>query len=260
VPPLDDQVDRLYGLPLDRFTEARNALARELTRAGDREGAGAVRALRKPSLSAWALNQLSRSCPDDVERLLAAGADLRAAQARALDGDPSQLRRARQEEDEQVQAMAGRAASQMAEAGRPASPAQHERLTATLRAAATNDEASELLRHGRLVHDLEPAGFGFGELDEIDVVRRRPARERSTPDVSADTPDRERERRAARREARRLASEADRATARAERLAREAADAERHAAELRRRADEAFEDASAAQRTAAEADRAARLE
>ncbi|MBW3608417.1 MAG: hypothetical protein KY463_08680 [Actinobacteria bacterium] len=66
----DESVDRLYGLPLDEFTQARNQLAQELKRAGDEEGAARVKKLQKPSVSAWAVNQLSRSRPDDLNGLL----------------------------------------------------------------------------------------------------------------------------------------------------------------------------------------------
>ena len=54
-------VDELYGLPLDRFTPERNALARELRNLGERERGAEVAALRKPSVAAWAVNQLART-------------------------------------------------------------------------------------------------------------------------------------------------------------------------------------------------------
>ena len=54
-------VDELYGLPLDEFVPARNALARELKGAGEPAEAAEVAALRKPSVAAWAVNQLVRT-------------------------------------------------------------------------------------------------------------------------------------------------------------------------------------------------------
>src|SRR5579872_3059426 len=50
---LEAEIDRLYQLPLDEFTEARNAVAKD---AGGE--AGRVRALGKPSVPAWIVNQL----------------------------------------------------------------------------------------------------------------------------------------------------------------------------------------------------------
>ena len=49
---LDSEMDTLYQLPLDEFTSARNALAK--TAGSD---AGRVRALVKPPIAAWAVNQ-----------------------------------------------------------------------------------------------------------------------------------------------------------------------------------------------------------
>ena len=162
-------VDALYGEPLDTFTAARNALAKALTQAADRDGAAAVKALRKPSTAAWALNQLARTRPADVERLLAAGEELRDAQHDALEGgDPSRLRDARRAHDDEVDRLAILATELLSEAGMPAGPVQQDRLTSTLQAVASDEESRELLRRGRLVHDLEPAGFGFA--DDLTIV------------------------------------------------------------------------------------------
>ena len=40
---LEGRIDELYGLPLERFTAERDALAKELVTAGDREGAARVK-------------------------------------------------------------------------------------------------------------------------------------------------------------------------------------------------------------------------
>src|SRR5688500_9928794 len=77
----DDEIGRLYGLPQKEFVTARNALAKELRGAGEREQANAVAALEKPSALAWAVNQLRRAESDAVERLLAVADELRQAQA-----------------------------------------------------------------------------------------------------------------------------------------------------------------------------------
>ena len=251
-------VDALYQEPLDAFTAARNALAKALAQAADREGAAEVKAMRKPSTAAWALNQLAHTRPADVERFLAAGEELRQAQHDALEGgDPSRLRDARRAYDDEVDRLASLAVALLSEAGQPAGQTQHDRLTSTLQAAASDDDSRELLRRGRLMHDLEPAGFGFA--DDLAIVPApsprapRPARQAERPRRSAAQPaDREQSkaREEARREARRLAAVADRAAARAERLAREADEAERNAIELRRLADESREALAAARRAA----------
>ena len=76
----------LYGLPLERFTEERNALVKELRKEGRREEATEVSNLRKPSVAAWAVNQLVRTQRRDVANLLEAGDSLREAQSQLLAG------------------------------------------------------------------------------------------------------------------------------------------------------------------------------
>ena len=72
---LDDEVDALYGLPLDAFVPERDALAKRLRADKRREDADAVKALRKPSVAAWAANQVLRSQPGQRDALLTAEAD-----------------------------------------------------------------------------------------------------------------------------------------------------------------------------------------
>ena len=83
---VEDVAGRLYGLPLDEFTRERDAAARELRRAKDREAADAVKQLPKPSQAAWAANTLAREQRDLVDALLEAGDELRDAQDAAVAG------------------------------------------------------------------------------------------------------------------------------------------------------------------------------
>ena len=63
----------LYGLPLDEFVKARDTLAKELRKAGKTEAADEVKALRKPSVSAWTVNQLARRYPQELKALVKTG-------------------------------------------------------------------------------------------------------------------------------------------------------------------------------------------
>src|SRR5437588_775359 len=83
--------------------------------------------------------------------------------AAALEGDPSQLREATREEGVLLNGLADKALSILAEAGNAATPTQRERLGATLRAAATDPAAGDLLQRGTLTTELSPAGFGFDD-------------------------------------------------------------------------------------------------
>ncbi|MST31346.1 hypothetical protein GHK86_01190, partial [Acidimicrobiaceae bacterium USS-CC1] len=66
--------DELYGVDPSAFTTTRDARAREARAAGDRELAEAIKALRRPSLAAWALDLLARERREEVDRLLDLGA------------------------------------------------------------------------------------------------------------------------------------------------------------------------------------------
>ena len=78
-----DEVDRLYKLPLEEFTAARNDLAKQL-------GDASVKQLKKPTVPAWTVNQLARTREVDVRRLLRAGEQLEQAQKQAVEGGDQQ--------------------------------------------------------------------------------------------------------------------------------------------------------------------------
>ena len=100
----DAQVgDELFGLPPEEFVAARDDLARRLRREGEPEAAKQVKALRRPPLSAWAVNQLARRPGEGLGPLLAAGERLRAAHQAALAGEgAAELRAAAKAERDAV--------------------------------------------------------------------------------------------------------------------------------------------------------------
>src|SRR5918997_4499174 len=132
--PPEEIVDELYGAPFDEFVARRDAAAKELKREKRGEEADAVKALRKPALAGWAVNQLARRERDLVDGLLAAGAALR--QARGGDA----LRDATHEERDAVEDLASRAAGLLREAGHTVSDKTAAELRDTLHAAALDDE------------------------------------------------------------------------------------------------------------------------
>ena len=69
--------DDLYGLPVEEFTKARDELAKALRKADKKEAADQVKSLRKPSVSAWAVNQAVRRRPQETKALVKAGDELR---------------------------------------------------------------------------------------------------------------------------------------------------------------------------------------
>jgi hypothetical protein len=229
----DDVADRLYGLPLDEFTAARDEAARELRRGGDREAADRVRALRKPNVPAWALNQLARRDPDAVEQLIGVGEELRKAQEDVFSGTGgrARLREAAEAERDAVGALARDAAGLLAADGRKPSEQVLERIRDTLHAAAADDGVRERLRAGRLVEHAAPVGLGPAPVGGPSTAER--TRRRSEADEARK---RHREELAQGRKRVRAAERQAKAAARRAEEARR--DAEKAAAELERRRDE----------------------
>ena len=220
----ESDIERLYGLPLEEFTTARDELARQLRRAGDRAAAEEIRKLRKPSVAAWALNQVQRRDAGAVGELIAAGDRLREAQERLLAaGERGGLREAAAQERTLVEQVAGAAERELAGAGHAVTAATQTRLFATLRAVATNLEARELLSRGALVRDYEPSDLGLGAFP----AGVSAAREARGPGV------------AAARKAGRIEQQLERARTRRAELDRERRDADQEASSARREASRA---------------------
>jgi hypothetical protein len=138
---LDEIVDRLFGLPLEEFTRARDEAADELRKAGRRDQAAEVKALRKPTAAAGAVNRLVHEHRRDVDAFLSAAAALRDAQV-AGKGDLAEATQAQR-----------RALDGLVRAG-------GEAVRQSLLAAAVDDDAARELLAARLERELEPRGFG----------------------------------------------------------------------------------------------------
>jgi hypothetical protein len=160
---LDEEIDRLYGTPLDEFVHERDELARRLTRAGERGAGTRVKALRKPTVGAWALNQAVRRRRAETDALLATGRRLREAHEALLNGgDPAVLRETMEEERSLTSSLADCAEAIASETGK-SGPALRDRVRATLHAAAVQEEAREELAAGRFIREREAVGLGpFG--------------------------------------------------------------------------------------------------
>ena len=179
--------EELYGLSPEAFTGRRNELVRELKRAGDRDAASAVAALRRPAVHLWAVNHLARERALAVTRLLSAAANLAAAQESALKGEDGAGARLRQDSGEYQRSLdlAVREASGLVrDAGRAASEETTRRVREILAGAALGDEeVRSALASGSLSE--EPVGpglgaFGFGSSGDaaprMEAQRRLPTR------------------------------------------------------------------------------------
>jgi hypothetical protein len=154
-----DEIDALFQLPLTEFTAARNALAAKLKKAGDAEQAEEVRALPKPPISAWTVNQLFWRQRAAYDKLIEAGQRFRTAQAAQLAGRSTDLRGPLEARREALADLSKLAADLLREAGHAPTPDVMRRITTTLEALSTYGGIPETPQGGRLWQDVDPPGF-----------------------------------------------------------------------------------------------------
>jgi hypothetical protein len=149
------ETQKLYGLPLSKFTAARNERAKALKK-DDPELAASVAGLPKPSVAAAALNELVREDPSEVRALIQSGKRLRQAQEAAVSGEKgSDLNAAIQEHRgalDRVQRDLRR---------RKLGGPTLEKALQTLRVTSVDPELQPLLERGILHEDLTASGFGL---------------------------------------------------------------------------------------------------
>lgn len=145
---IDAEIDRLYQLPPDAFTAARNALAKT---AGP--GAAEIRGLVKPPIAAWAVNQIYWKRRDVYDALIEAATALRKTHKAILGGRRSDVREGAKAHDEAIDAALKAALALLREEGHPATDVTRQAVVTTLRALPGNDPP------GRLTRTLQPGGF-----------------------------------------------------------------------------------------------------
>jgi hypothetical protein len=162
----DDELDGLYLVKPEEFTELRTRLAAAAKHRGDAAAAKRISATRKPTTAAWVVNLLARSDEEAKRRLADLGERLRTAHA-AMDGD--RIRELSTLQRTLVDELA-RAAFEAAKLTNP-SAALHDDVTATLQAAIADPDVTARL--GRLAKAERWSGFGeFGETAPVFSVAR----------------------------------------------------------------------------------------
>lgn len=136
--------DELYGVDPAEFVAERDRIVKDLRAEGRKEDAAAVKALRRPSVPVWALNQVARRHASDLEALvdatdavrdtLESGGDVRDALGTRRDALRAVVRRARE-----VVAASGRAAD-----------AQEREIEAALLVVIDVPDALVALKGGKL--------------------------------------------------------------------------------------------------------------
>jgi hypothetical protein len=293
---LDTEIQRLYGLPFGEFTAARNTLAKELKKQGDKDASEEVASLPKPTVSAWAVNHLFTTHSEDMEELLASGERARKALRSILSGgDPGALREAIQEARDLANELRDRAVEAVAEETRKPGQAVIDRIATNLQSLAFSPAAEPVIERGWMDVDLPPVGFEVlaglqlaalpkraakppkpapekkpapakvereAERKEVDRLKERREREEAAARERREKEEaraREREEREQAREREKLAraqAQREEAAGRADFLRRKAEQAERAAEELRERLEEAERLAAEAVKRADEAEKA----
>jgi hypothetical protein len=147
---VDSRIDDLYKAPLQEFVLLRAGLAKTLTG----PDAKRVKALPKPTIVPWAVNQLYWRARPVYDRLTESGARLRAVQIAGLEGRPADVRRAT---EAHRQALADAVSEALALASRTGEHPNTDALVQTLEALSLADGGVEV--PGRLTKPLRPAGF-----------------------------------------------------------------------------------------------------
>src|SRR5215216_941200 len=143
---VEEKIDGLYQLPLEEFTAARNALAKE-------SGDNAIKKLEKPNLAAWAVNQLywrERKLFDEVVKT---SGQVRTVYKQMLAGKAADVRAVEVFHNEAMRKAKEAIRRILEAAGNKAVDAVMTPITETLDALPTEDPP------GRLTKPLRRTGF-----------------------------------------------------------------------------------------------------
>lgn len=217
---LEAALDELYAAKPEEFVARRTALAKQL----GKTDAATLKKQKKPTQTAYALNQLARRHPDAIAELVDAGKDLARAQRRARRGGAAAVHEAIARQRAVIQKRMGEVAALAGELG--VAEAHLPAIAGALRAALVDPAVGERLEEGRLVQPPEPpSGFPLVALGSPPTTKPRPDRAAAAA---------AKKRAAAKKKA---LAEAERLEARAEHFTRQADALAGRARDLRRRAE-----------------------
>ena len=148
-------LEEVYAVPPSQFTRTRNSRVAALAKSGHHDAAEALRKLRRPPATLWAVNQLARDDGKRLEAFIDAVAAVRRAQVR----EPSELGQALRHQRAALDALLEVARTHLTEHGFGAGPEALRRISNTLQGAAVDADHADDLRHGRLTEELSAPGF-----------------------------------------------------------------------------------------------------
>jgi hypothetical protein len=172
----EQAVSALYRAPFESFVTERKRLAAELKAEGDKSSAAQLSKLGRPSISAWAVNQLWWHAREAFDELFESAAELRTGN---LAASPAHRKA--------IASLGARAQRLLSEGGHSANDATLRRVTMTLSglAAAGSFEPDT---PGALTKDRDPPGFeafGIASSSTVQVEDEPGVREGSAPRVPA---------------------------------------------------------------------------
>jgi len=162
---LQQAIDELFSIDPDEFMKRRAELAAAAKSSGDAPAGKQITALRKPTRSAFTVNQLARAEPDLIAELVELGEQLRSAEKSV---DPKQIRDLTRQRRRLVDALTRRAFEVVDESS-PSSAIRDE-VVSTLTAALADEDVAEQVADGVLVKPARWEGFGFGGSPDLTLV------------------------------------------------------------------------------------------
>lgn len=174
--------DGLYAGPISGFVAARDAAARA---AASKELGAQVKALRKPSTAAWAVNLLVRRESEQIDQVLGLAEALRVA-ASAMDGE--ELRTLTRQRRQLTAALTATAAELVREYDVRLTAALADQVEGTLTAAMLDPVAAEVVRSGLVVTAFTSTGVSDLDVGAVCAVpenlgHRAAATERVPPSL-----------------------------------------------------------------------------
>lgn len=151
-------IERLYSLPLGEFTAARNALAKE-----SGQDAREIRALAKPSVPAWAVNQLYWHHRDVYNTLISAAEKMRTANKQLVAGKKADVAAAEKAHQAAIKAAMEMVREVLADSGDEGATPSSATLNAvsdTLHALPSKEPPGRLTKPLKLIGFEAFAGFG----------------------------------------------------------------------------------------------------
>jgi hypothetical protein len=189
--PLDVELDRLFRLPPAQLVGARNALADQRRRAGDKAGAARVKAIKRAAPAAWAFNQVYFDAPELLQLAREHAEQLRALQTQR-GVDSAQLAAAVEQQKSSTQAIVDAALRAGRQAGLSETALPQRKVFTTVQGwlAGKGEEPP-----GRMTQEIEASGFDafagmtLTNAPPVVKVQPKPAANEATA-VPAAAPDR----------------------------------------------------------------------